>query len=246
MNYQLISKYLGFLTGAIGLLMLPSMLWAMYFGEGSAFTSFLLSIATTILIAALLLNFGWNASTKMFQREALFMVTASWFVAAFIGAIPYIITGSLGPIDAFFESMSGFTTTGSTVIMDIEAQPKSLLFWRSFTQWIGGVGIVVLAVAVLPYLGAGGKQLYKTESTGTDPRGITPRIKDTASMLYKTYLALTVLMTVLLIMAGMTFYDAPGASPPDKPVSAPLIVLRLNGSLSSSWLSRERVYPSFI
>ncbi len=208
MNYRLISKYLGFFTGAIGLLMLPSMLWAMYYSEWSAFQGFLLSVIVTALIAGLLIKLGATASTKMFQREALFMVTSSWFVAAIIGAIPFVFTGSLGPIDAFFESMSGFTTTGSTVIIDIESQAKSLLFWRSFTQWIGGVGIVVLAVAVLPYLGAGGKQLYKTESTGTDPRGITPRIKDTASMLYKTYLALTLLMTILLIMAGMSFYDA--------------------------------------
>lgn len=208
MNYRLISKYLGFFTVAIGLLTLPSMLWAVYYQEWNALRGFLLSLLITALIAGLLIRLGWNASTKMFQREALFMVTASWFAAALIGAIPFIFTGALGPIDAFFESMSGFTTTGSSVITDIEAQPKSLLFWRSFTQWIGGVGIVVLAVAVLPYLGAGGKQLYKTESTGTDPRGITPRIKDTAYMLYKTYLALTLVMTLMLIMAGMSFYDA--------------------------------------
>lgn len=208
MNYRLISKYLGFFTLAIGVLMLPSILWAIYYDEWSAFRGFLLSILITAGIAFGLLKAGSKASTKMFQREALFMVTASWFVAAFVGAIPFMLIGRLGPIDAFFESMSGFTTTGSTIITNIEGQAKSLLFWRSFTQWIGGVGIVVLAVAVLPYLGAGGKQLYKTESTGTDPRGITPRIKDTASMLYKTYLVLTILMTVSLVIAGMTFYDA--------------------------------------
>ena len=208
MNYRLVIKYLGFFTLAIGLLMLPSVLWAIYFQEWQALTAFLISIGASIVISLFLARIGKDAPSKMFQREALLIVAMSWFVAAIIGAFPFMATGSLGLVDAFFESMSGFTTTGSTVIKDIEAQPKSLLFWRSLTQWLGGAGIVVLFIAVLPYLGAGGKQLFKTESTGTDPHGITPRIKDTASMLYKTYFALTIAMTLALMLANMTFFDA--------------------------------------
>lgn len=208
MNYRLIAKYLGYLTLALGLLMLPSLLWAAYYREWNSLIAFSESIVATVIISASLFAVGRRATNKMYQREALLIVALSWFVAALVGAFPYIATGSLNPIDAFFESMSGFTTTGSTVIQDIEAQPKSLLFWRALSQWLGGAGIVVLFVAVLPYLGAGGKQLFKTESTGTDPHGITPRIKDTAAMLYKTYFALTITMAVALMMAGMSFFDS--------------------------------------
>lgn len=208
MNYRLVVKYLGYLTLALGLLMLPSLLWAAYYREWESLFAFSESIGATVILSALLFAIGRKATNKMFQREALLIVALSWFVAAIVGSFPYIATGSLGTIDAFFESMSGFTTTGSTVIQDIEAQPKSLLFWRALSEWLGGAGIVVLFVAVLPYLGAGGKQLFKTESTGTDPHGITPRIKDTAAMLYKTYLALTISMVVALMLAGMTFFDA--------------------------------------
>lgn len=208
MNYRLIAKYLGYLTLALGLLMLPSLLWAAYYREWQTLFAFSKSIIAAVILSAILFAVGRRASNKMYQREALLIVAVSWFLAAIVGSFPYIATGSLNPVDAFFESMSGFTTTGSTVIQDIEAQPKSLLFWRALTQWLGGAGIVVLFLAVLPYLGAGGKQLFKTESTGTDPHGITPRIKDTATMLYKTYFVLTISMAVALMMAGMTFFDS--------------------------------------
>jgi trk system potassium uptake protein TrkH len=129
-------------------------------------------------------------------------------VLAAVGALPFVLSGTLSPVDAYFESMSGFTTTGSTVIADIEAVDLSVLFWRSFTHWLGGMGIIVLFIAVLPYLGAGGKQLYKSESPGPDPRGISPRIKDTASLLWKIYLGLTAVQTLLLMAFGMSFYEA--------------------------------------
>jgi trk system potassium uptake protein TrkH len=208
MNYKLVSKYLGFFSFVIGLLMVPSILWALYFGEKDALVAFALSIALASAIGFLLAAFGRKASKTMYQREALALVALSWFIAAFIGAFPYLFIGALSPADSFFESMSGFTTTGSTVIQDIESQAKSLLFWRSFSQWLGGVGIVVLFIAVLPYLGAGGKQLFKSESTGPDPRGLSPRIKDTASVLYKIYFTFTILMALMLMQAGMSFFEA--------------------------------------
>lgn len=208
MNYKFVAKYLGILTLALGLLMIPSLVWAAYYQEWQTLIAFSKSIVATVVASGILFAFGRNASDTMSQREALLMVALSWFVASFVGALPYITTGSLNIVDAIFESASGFTTTGSTVIQDIEAQPKSLLFWRALSQWLGGVGIVVLFIAVLPYLGAGGKQLFKNESTGTDPRGITPRIKDTASMLYKTYFALTISLILILMLAGMPFFDA--------------------------------------
>src|SRR5690606_18852733 len=124
-----------------------------------------------------------------------------------VGSLPFVFSGTLGPVDAYFESMSGLTTTGSTVISDIESCAKSILFWRSFTHWIGGMGIIVLFIAVLPYLGVGGKHLFKSESSA-NPQSISPRIKDTASALWKIYLGLTIAQTIALMFAGMSFYDS--------------------------------------
>jgi trk system potassium uptake protein len=208
MNIQLISRYLGHFTWAMAVLMLPSLAWTPYFGEGKMALAFLGSMAIAGAVGWGLTRYSRNAPERMFQREGLALVGLGWLLLAGIAALPYVLRGWLGPVDAYFEAMSGLTTTGSTILTDIEATPKSLLFWRSFTHWIGGMGIIVLFVAVLPYLGAGGKQLFKSESPGPDPRGLSPRIKDTASILYKIYFGLTVVQTVLLMMADMSFYDA--------------------------------------
>ena len=208
MNYRLVSKYIGYFSFAIGLLMLPSALWAVYFAEWDALIAFVFSMALACALGGALAMVGRAAPEQLWQREALTLVSVSWFVAAFLGGFPFLFGGVLGPVDAFFESMSGFTTTGSTVIQDIEATPLSILFWRSMTQWLGGVGIVVLFIAVLPYLGAGGKQLFRSESSGPNPHGLSPRIKDTASILYKIYGGFTVAITIALMAFGMSFFDA--------------------------------------
>ncbi len=208
MNYLLVVKYLGHFAGAIGLLMLPSAAWAVYFKEWPELGAFLGAIAVSVGVGALLGLAGRRAPAKMYQREALGLVGLSWLVAAGLGALPYVFGGALNYVDAYFECMSGFTTTGSTVVVDIEATAKSILFWRSFTHWLGGMGIIVLFIAVLPYLGAGGKQMFKSESPGPDPRGLRPRIKDTASILYKIYLGMTVAETLALRLAGLTWYEA--------------------------------------
>lgn len=208
MNYRLVSKYIGYFSFTIGLVMIPSALWAVYFSEWDALRAFLLSMAMAGVLGGALTIMGRRAPDQLWQREALTLVSLSWFVAAFLGGFPFLFAGVLGPVDAFFESMSGFTTTGSTVIKDIEATPRSILFWRSMMQWLGGVGIVVLFIAVLPYLGAGGKQLFRSESSGPSPHGLTPRIKDTASILYKIYGGFTIAMTIALMAFGMSFFDA--------------------------------------
>lgn len=208
MNYALVAKYLGYFIAGMAILMIPAMLCSVYYGEWGTVQSFVISAVIAGVVSLVLLMLGRNSSNTMYQREALLMVAMSWIVASIIGAIPYVMTGSLNSIDGIFEAASGFTTTGSTVIQDIEAQAKGLLFWRAFTQWLGGVGVVMMAIAVLPYLGAGGKQLFKSESSGEDPRGISPRIKDTAQMLFRVYITLTVVMTIALMLAGMRFYDA--------------------------------------
>lgn len=208
MNYRLIAQYLSYFAGALALAMLPSILWALYFQEWHALSAFMWSVVSCLVAAAIAYAAGRGASLQLHYREALAFVGVSWLVVAALGALPYLFAGVLGPIDAYFESMSGFTTTGSTVIIDIEEVDKSLHFWRASTQWLGGMGIVVLFIAVLPYLGAGGKQLFKSESPGPNPRGLKPRIHDTASFLYKFYLGMTAAQTIALMLAGMSFYDA--------------------------------------
>ncbi len=212
MNNRLVLRHLGHFAWVGGTFMMPAATWAVYFREWHVLTAFMMSIAFCLLVGLILSTLGrakpGGDRPGMRHREALGLVGLSWILAAALGALPYILAGVLEPIDALFESMSGFTTTGSSVMTDIEGTAKGILFWRSFTHWLGGMGIIVLFVAVLPYLGAGGKLLFKSEAPGPDPKGLRPRIKDTASVLYKIYLGLTVIETVALMAAGMTFYDA--------------------------------------
>ena len=143
------------------------------------------------------------------SRDGYLVVTLAWVLMSFSGSLPYVLSGAIPTYpDAFFESMSGFTTTGATILADIEALPKGILFWRSFTQWIGGMGIIVLAVAILPILGIGGMQLFQSEAPGITPDKLKPRIRDTAKRLWVIYIGLTLTETVLLMVGGMSFYDA--------------------------------------
>lgn len=153
------------------------------------------------------------------RREALLLVSLSWIIGAAIAAMPYRLWAEVSPrspdehsfhsfVDCYFESMSGLTTTGATILPDIEFLPQSLLLWRGLTHWFGGLGIVVLFVAVLPSLGVGGKKLYRVEAPGPSPDGLSPQIRDTARALWYIYLGLTVAETLALWAVGMTLYDA--------------------------------------
>jgi trk system potassium uptake protein len=166
---------------------------------------------------ATLLTAGAGAAARTFThvpedinfREAFVMVTFSWTAVAIFGALPYIFSGTLpGPAEALFESMSGFTTTGSTVLLDIEAVQPGILLWRSTTQWLGGMGFIVLGVAVLPYLGIGGMQLFRLEAPGPTTDRLRPRIRDTAKLLWFVYLVLTVVLGLLYLLGGMSVFDA--------------------------------------
>ena len=146
---------------------------------------------------------------EMRRRDGYLVVTLSWILISLFGSLPYVLSGAISTYpDAFFEAMSGFTTTGATILTDIEVVPKGILFWRSLTQWIGGMGIIVLAVAILPILGIGGMQLFQSEAPGITPDKLKPRIRDTAKRLWIIYLSLTLIETVLLWIGGMSFYDS--------------------------------------
>jgi trk system potassium uptake protein len=143
------------------------------------------------------------------KREGYIIVSLSWVAISIFGALPFMLSGvTASYTDAFFETMSGFTTTGASIFTDIEALPKGILFWRALTQWIGGMGIIVLSLAVLPILGIGGMQLFVAEVPGVTPDKLTPRITQTAKNLWVIYVALTLFCTAFLIFGGLSIYDA--------------------------------------
>ena len=185
----------------------------------SAFVSYLTNdgvLNEMTIVSLLVIFFGWLFMTvskknqrKINKRDAYFVVVLGWLVMIFSGMLPYVVTDSISSFsNIFFETMSGYTTTGSTIINDIDALPKSIIFWRSMTHWLGGMGIIVLAIAILPLLGIGGMQLFTAEAPGLTGDKIHPRISDTAKRLWLIYVGLTFLETILLTFAGMSLFDA--------------------------------------
>jgi trk system potassium uptake protein len=150
-----------------------------------------------------------NEKEDIRHREAFLIVTLTWLIMSLCGSLPFLLSGIFGSFtDAYFESMAGFTTTGASVLTDIEVVPQGILFWRSMTQWIGGMGIIVFALAILPFLGTGGMQLFKAEVPEISIDKLRPRIIDTAKALWIIYLALTVVNATLLYIAGMNIFDS--------------------------------------
>ena len=171
---------------------------------------FLLSIAAGALLGGLLLFVLRGAQRGLGHRSAFLAVTVCWVAACGLGALPLMLHPAvhLTVVDAFFESTSGFTTTGATVLSGLDSLPRSLLLWRSLTQWLGGMGMVLLGVAVFPILGVGGMQLYKAEAPGPTSDKITPRIAETAKVLWILYVGLTVAEILLLGLGGMPWFDS--------------------------------------
>lgn len=199
---------LGILGIALGISMLAPFFAALYYRETDS-RAFLVSSILLIVFGAVLLIFCRLPKEEITHREGFAIVTLGWIAAAFMGALPYHFHGAMGPfINAFFESTSGFTTTGATIVGSIETLPHGLLLWRSMTQWFGGMGIILLSLAIFPLLGVGGMQLYKAEVPGPIPDKIKPRVAETAKTLWKVYIFITVLEIVLLRLGGMNPFDA--------------------------------------
>ena len=170
---------------------------------------FLLSTIVTLLAGVVGLLVGRRAESRMGEREGYVIVAMVWVVFSAFGLLPYYLSGQVGSFtDAWFESMSGFTTTGATIIPDLEVITHGLLFWRSLTQWIGGMGIIVLSIAILPIFGLNGMQLYAAEVSGLTYEKVSPRISDTAKMMWSIYVLLTVSEVVALWLCGMDVFDA--------------------------------------
>lgn len=206
MNYKLISKILGYILLIETAFMMPSLILGYVENDGSA-KGFLIPMAIAILLGFLLLKLKIK-KRALSPRDGILIVTLSWIVASLIGALPLFIAGDMSYVDSFFEIVSGFTTTGASVISDIESFPRSVILWRSTTHWIGGMGILVFTVSLLPRLGVGGFQIYKAESPGPVAGKIESTISGSSKRLYIIYMILTLTLFMCLIFAGMPIFDS--------------------------------------
>jgi trk system potassium uptake protein TrkH len=208
LNFKIIFHFLGLLILCNGSFMLLSSIISYIYEDGVTF-KLVLSGVSVILFGTFIMLATRKHRKEMNKREGYIVVTFGWIIMALSGTIPYVFTGVIPSFtNAFFETMSGYTTTGATILSDIEVVPKGVLFWRSTTHWIGGMGIIVLAIAILPLLGIGGMQLFAAEAPGPNTDKLHPRITDTAKRLWLIYFGYTVAETILLKVAGMSFFDA--------------------------------------
>ena len=209
MNYRLILNIVGISLLFLSFFMIFPLIVSFVYGETDG--SYLLTSLLITVTAGISLFFFTRQTRRedISHREAFVIVTVTWLAMSLFGAIPYMFTAGFDSFtDAYFESMAGFTTTGSSILSDIESIPKGILFWRSMTQWIGGMGIIVLAIAILPLLGTGGMQLFKAEVPEISLDKLRPRILDTAKALWFIYVGLTGLNMLLLLFGGMSLFDA--------------------------------------
>lgn len=182
---------------------------AFYLKEHDAATGFAFVLCACALLGIYIIKFLSPSPAKLKQKDGFLVVTVSWLVASLAGALPFCISGAIPSfVDAFFESCSGFSTTGASILTDIEVLPKSILFWRSFTHWLGGMGILVFIMALLPSLGISGQLVANAETPGPTKDKVTAKFSDTARDLYLIYIGMTVIETILLVIGGLSWYDA--------------------------------------
>ena len=209
MNFRavthLISILLVMLAAAVG-----SSCCVSYYYQDSAHVRAGLALSGLIMLLAGLLSFFLTrGKIDLSRRDGFGIVVFGWVAAGLFGSLPYLLSGAVpNVVTAMFETFSGFTTTGASALTDLETLPKGLLFWRSLTQWIGGMGVLILCVAILPFLGVGGMQIYRAEMPGPSKDRLTPRITNTAKLLWAVYVGMTAAETLLLKWAGMSWFDA--------------------------------------
>lgn len=207
-NTSVTLNVIGGLLFIMGTLMLTTIAFALYYHE-DVLPLLFASLITISFGAFLKFTTKSSRDAEIKKRDGYLIVTMGWLSMAVFGTLPYLATGAIPNLtNAFFETMSGLSTTGASILDHIEEMPKAVLFWRSLTQWIGGMGIIVLTIAILPMLGIGGMELFVAEAPGPTKDKIHPRIKETAKRLWVIYVALTTLQTILFLFAGMSFYEA--------------------------------------
>ncbi len=207
-HYKVILKLVGVLFVLVGFFISTSLPFSIYFDEGD-FQALLFSALVSFGVGGSLYYATRKQTRNIQKRDGYLIVAIGWLSVVLISTLPYLFSGTFTLFtDAIFESVSGLTTTGASTLTDIEAVPKGILYWRSLTQWIGGMGIIVLTVAIFPLLGFGGIELFAAEAPGPTSEKIHPRIKETAKRLWLVYVGLTATLMVILWINGMTFYDA--------------------------------------
>lgn len=209
MSWNRLLSVIGAVVGASGIAMFAPVVVALIYGEyGDAF-QITLAAAVTIGAGAGAWRYGRSEDSQLTAREGFAIVGLSWIAMTFFGTLPYLFTAEITSLtDAFFETAAGFSTTGASIVPDPGELPKGILLWRALTQWMGGMGIIVLSVAILPMLGVGGVELARAESPGPTPDRLTPRFRETAKRLWLVYLGFTVAEVLLLWAGDMTLFEA--------------------------------------
>ena len=206
MNYRMISHTLGSVLACLAVLMLLPLAAGLCYGENVL--GFVVAVVITAAVSFFLRSFK-PRSTDIYAREGFVIVGLAWISMSLLGALPFVISGQIpNYIDAVFETVSGFTTTGASILTDIEGMSHGCLFWRSFTHWIGGMGVLVFVMAVLPMSGEHSMHIMRAEVPGPTVGKLVPRARETAKILYLMYMALTALETIFLVAGGMSFFDA--------------------------------------
>lgn len=209
MNIKQLLRIICILLAIVGITFLIPISVALVYGENQVIPSFLIPMIIVIILGIAGFLSGKNKTLRISTRGAFAVAALSWISASFLGAVPLYTTGAVSSFtDAFFESVSAFSTTGATIINDVEILPASINVWRCLMHWLGGMGIVALTVALMPLLGVGGFQLIKAETTGPEKGKVTPKITNTAKILWIIYFVLTVLQIILLLIAGLNFVDS--------------------------------------
>ncbi len=209
MNFRLVAYLIGALVFYLGLSMSLPLVVALYYQDGSAGAIMFSLLMSCSAGGGIFLLTRGHRDLHLGHREGVLIVTLGWTAAVLAATLPYLFSGAIpGFTDAYFECMSGFTTTGASILKNIENIPPAILLWRAQTQWMGGMGIIVFSIAILPFLGIGGMELYKAETPSPVVDKLTPRISDTAKALWKIYVAMTVVQILLLMFGGMSLYDA--------------------------------------
>ncbi len=206
MNYRMVTSLLGITLLIEAALLIVPMLTALFYAESMLPFLFTILILLAVAVPSVLCK---PKNSRMYAKDGFVCVAGAWLLMSMFGALPFVFSGAIPHyIDAFFETVSGFSTTGATILTDIESLPKGILFWRSFTHWIGGMGVLVFMLAILPSAGGQAIHLLRAETTGPTKGKLVPKLRQTAIILYAIYVFLTLLQTVLLRCAGLSLYDS--------------------------------------
>lgn len=209
MNYRMILRVLAVVVLILSLFMLTPLIVSLIYEEYYLLDDFIIPIVVAALPSCIVLLIVKTDISHMHNRDGFLLVVIVWLVASLYGSFPFFTSGEIPSfVDALFESASGFTTTGSSILADVEGKSRAILFWRSLTHWLGGMGIISLAVAILPILGVSGLQLLRAEMPGPEVERLTPRITRTAVILWVIYMLITAVETLLLMLGGMDLFDA--------------------------------------